>query len=422
MFIVPEITAAGWLVYALLFFGLYVTVVVLLIFFENVGKLEEGQKERKAPPADLPSLTILIPAFNEQDSIAESIERALASDYPQDSLYVMVVDDGSQDRTGEIVEGFADRGVTLIQKPNSGKAASVNYGLARVQTPYVLIIDADTNIRPDAAAIMMEYLLGDPEAAAVVPTVHIHDPSTLLERIQMVEYSIGNFFRRMFASIGSFSLVPACVAAGTKEIIALGGFNEDTLTEDLEMGLRIKLSGRQILHATEAIVLTRAPDTMAALQKQRLRWQYGGYENVIKYRNFMFNREYADFGMFGFPVFVLSRFVTLAFLLLISASIASAAARHLRMVYWAGAGAYVARMLALPSFALPMSPVSYVLAVGFAFNLAFFLLAVKYTRIKGNIPAFLIYIFLFWMVFAFFSLKALILFIIRLPPGWKAPK
>ncbi len=422
MFLTPVLTNTGIVIYALVFFGLYVTICLLLVFLEYMGDLNRKKKDFQLMDADSPGITVVIPAFNEQETIGATIKGILESDYPGDKLKILVVDDGSTDNTGKIVCKYKDKRVSYFRKENSGKASSVNQGLKKVKTPYVLIIDADTSIDPDAIAIMMEYILSDDNAAAAVPTVDIHDPKSFLEHIQTVEYSLGNFFRRLFASIGSFSLVPACVLARTHELIDLGGFDENTLTEDLEMGLRIRLGNRMILHATEAKAYTKAPDTIKSLQKQRLRWQYGGYENVIKYREFFFNRKYSDFGFFGFPVFVLSRFVTILFLLFIVYNIFSVITRNLRIIYWAGLDSYLSRLISIPTINLPLTPLSYILMLGFIINLVVFILAMKYSRIKGRFTSFLIYILFFWMIFAYFSLKALILFIIRHPPGWKTQK
>ncbi len=170
MFIVPEITAVGWLIYALLFFGLYVTVVIFIVFLDNVADLEKRRRDLCTDAGDMPPLTILIPAFNEEAAIAQSIQGAVDSEYPTDKLTVLVIDDGSTDQTAQIVKSYADQGVCLLQKPNSGKAASVNHGLKSIDTPYVLIIDADTHIRPDACAIMMEYM-GCPGSVAMITRV-----------------------------------------------------------------------------------------------------------------------------------------------------------------------------------------------------------------------------------------------------------
>ena len=417
MFITPYTTEFGLLIYVLLFFGLYVTVLLFLLFLDNVGELEK-KHNKKVVSNVLGGLTVLIPAYNESSIIEKCVEDALKLNYSD--LKVLVVDDGSTDDTANIVRNLGGENVEVITKINSGKAASVNFGLEKITSPYVLIMDADTRIHSDAAGIMMDYLQNNSEAIAVVPTVQILEPNSFIERIQVVEYSLGNFFRRMFASINSFSLVPACVLAERKDLLNLGGFNEDTLTEDLEMGLRIKANHRQILHATEAKAFTKAPNTFDVLQKQRLRWQYGGYENIIKYRKFMFNRKYGDFGVFGFPVFVLSRFVTLTFFLLIIQGFISELLRQLRLIYWGGLESYLLRIFSTPTFHIPSTPSTYILVFGFLFNIAFFYIALKYTSVKADLGTFLVYVFLFWMVFAYFSFKALLLFLIRHPPGWKA--
>ena len=203
MLVLQALTPVLFANYVLVFLGLFASVFLLLVFLDDEeGRMSSSQHTHSGTQ---PRVSVLIPAYNEEEGIGKTIESILASDYPQDKLSILVVDDGSSDATAERTISYSDRGVSLIHKPNSGKAASINHGLMHISSELVLIVDADTYLEPDALPKMLDTLEGDSRLAACVPTVHISEGKTLLEAIQTVEYSIGNFLRKLFSSIGSFS-------------------------------------------------------------------------------------------------------------------------------------------------------------------------------------------------------------------------
>lgn len=418
MMLVPEISAMLVVRYAIIFFGTYTTIVFLLIFLEERERLAATATRASPSPEALPPITVIVPAYNEEDSIASTLDALLSLTYPADRLSILVVDDGSTDGTAGIVSAYADRGVELLSKDNSGKAASINEGLARVTDDYVLVVDADTYLEGDALERMYAYLEGE-KTAAVVPTIQILAPRNLLEQVQMVEYTFGNFLRRIFTGIGSFALVPACVLLRTKVLRNVGGFDESALTEDFELGLRLKHAHFDIAHATEVSAKTRAPDSLKAIERQRMRWYYGGYENLQKYRDFFFNRAYGDFGVFTYPMTFLSIAATVILFFYVLLTVFLQVYNNLLVLYFGGPQLYLSTWLTPPTLTAPLNPLSYLLFFCLATSILVFALAKRYTRLHRYTLGFAAYVSVYWLLFSYFRVKALILYGLHRRPGWK---
>ena len=138
---------------------------------------------RTAPPpemtdADLPSMTLLIAAYNEEAVIAARVENALAMDYPREKLRILIASDGSSDKTAEIIARYADRGVRVLDyRERRGKAGTLNAAMAEVETELVLLSDANTNFEPAAARKMASWF-ADPNLGVVCGKLVLVDPGT----------------------------------------------------------------------------------------------------------------------------------------------------------------------------------------------------------------------------------------------------
>ncbi|MFH1721075.1 MAG: glycosyltransferase family 2 protein [Candidatus Altiarchaeota archaeon] len=416
--LLPEISILMAIRYGVIFFGTFTTVVFLLIFLEERERIISSEK-RKAPQGDnLPNITILIPAFNEEDCISSTLDSLLSLTYPKKKLKIFVVDDGSKDKTAEIVKSYKEKGIELIGKENTGKAASINFGFENVKDDFVLVVDADTYLTEDALERMYSYLTDDTIAASV-PTIQILKPRNLLEQVQMVEYTFGNFLRRIFTTIGSFALVPACVLLRSDVLRKVGGFDESALTEDFELGLRLKHEHFNIAHATEVIAKTRAPNTFKAIERQRMRWYYGGYENLLKYRDFLFNKKYEDFGVFTFSMTFISIAATVFLFLYVLLTVSFQIYNNVLILYFGGPTLYISTWLTPPTFQTPLNPLAYLLLFCMITSIIVFSLAKRYTHLHHYTLGFVAYVTLYWFIFSFFRVKALILFLLHRRPGWK---
>ena len=302
-----EIVAA--LEYLIAFFSLFSVSFFILLF------LRHRNDYLKTPPGRnwQPTVSIVIPAYNEAAYIANSIRSLLTVDYPHDKLEIIVVDDGSTDDTYKIAKSFQDNVVKAFTKKNGGKGAALNFGIAKAKGELVATMDADSYLSPDVIKEMLP-LFDEPDVMAVTPAVKVRASDSWLKELQRVEYLMILFSRKLLSFIDSVPVTPGPFSMFRAEVFRkVGGFDERNLVEDQEMALRIQAHNYRIRSSLTAAVYTEPPDNMGDLMRQRVRWQRGGFRNYWKYR-YMIKPEYGDFGMYFIPLNFLS--ITAFFLLL----------------------------------------------------------------------------------------------------------
>jgi cellulose synthase/poly-beta-1,6-N-acetylglucosamine synthase-like glycosyltransferase/peptidoglycan/xylan/chitin deacetylase (PgdA/CDA1 family)/spore germination protein YaaH len=264
---------------------------------------EDKKIDRKKLPDDqLPPVSIIVPAYNEEVTVIKTIASLLKTDYP--NFEIIFVDDGSKDKTFEMVnDAYGDhKNVTILTKPNGGKASALNFGITHAHHDFVVCIDADTQLKHDAVYHLMAYFI-DEEIGAVAGTVKVGNENNLITRWQSIEYiTAQNMDRRAFDLLNSITVVPGAIGAFRKSaVFRAGGFTYDTLAEDCDLTMRILRQGFIVKNSAEAIAYTEAPETLNALLKQRFRWSFGVIQSFWKNREVLFNKKYKYFGMVGMP-------------------------------------------------------------------------------------------------------------------------
>jgi cellulose synthase/poly-beta-1,6-N-acetylglucosamine synthase-like glycosyltransferase/spore germination protein YaaH/peptidoglycan/xylan/chitin deacetylase (PgdA/CDA1 family) len=236
-----------------------------------------------------PRVAVLIPAYNEEKVIERTIQGALDSDYP--NLRVIVIDDGSKDRTLEIARRAfaADEAagrVLILTKPNGGKAEALNFGLEHIGDAEVFVgIDADTIIAPDAIARLVPHFL-NPKVAAVAGNAKVGNRVNLWTRWQALEYITSqNFERRALNTMGAVSVVPGAIGAWrTTAVRGAGGYHVDTVAEDADLTMALLRNGYRVEYEDMALAFTEAPTSANALMRQRFRWSFGILQAVFKHK------------------------------------------------------------------------------------------------------------------------------------------
>ncbi|MCM3870428.1 MAG: glycosyltransferase [Pyrinomonadaceae bacterium] len=249
-----------------------------------------------------PFVSVIVPAYNEELVIAKTIESLLASTYP--AFEIIVVDDGSSDRTIEVVvDRFAgENRVRLFTKQNGGKAEALNFGIRHACGEIIVALDADTLFTPDTIAALA-HRFHDLSVAAVAGNAKVGNRINLLTRLQALEYITSqNMDRRAFASLNCITVVPGAVGAWRRDLVErAGGFSSDTLAEDQDLTLKIRRLGYQVSYEENAIAWTEAPASLKALAKQRFRWSYGSLQCMWKHRDALFRRRYGTLGLIAMP-------------------------------------------------------------------------------------------------------------------------
>jgi len=237
-----------------------------------------------------PRVAVLIPAYNEEKVIERTIQGALDSDYPD--LRVIVIDDGSKDRTLEIARrAFAPEEaagkVIILTKPNGGKAEALNYGLQHIGDAELFVgIDADTIIAPDAISRMVPHFL-NPKVAAIAGNAKVGNRVNLWTRWQALEYITSqNFERRALNVLGAVSVVPGAIGAWRVSAVSeAGGYHTDTVAEDADLTMALLRNGYRVEYEDCALAFTEAPTNANGLMRQRFRWSFGILQAVFKHRD-----------------------------------------------------------------------------------------------------------------------------------------
>jgi cellulose synthase/poly-beta-1,6-N-acetylglucosamine synthase-like glycosyltransferase/peptidoglycan/xylan/chitin deacetylase (PgdA/CDA1 family) len=275
-----------------------------LIFLAGLS-LSNLRAERLAgepPPANHIRASVIVPAFNEEKVIVQTVERLLDSDHPE--LEIIVVDDGSKDKTFEVLQArfTGENRVSLIQVANGGKARALNVGLSRASGEIIVALDADTVFQRDTIPRLLRWF-DDPKVGAVAGNAKVGNRTNMVTRWQALEYIVAqNLERRALAALGTLTVVPGAVGAWRRSaLLALGGFRSDTLAEDQDLTIGMQEKGYRVRFDSSAIAWTEAPSTFSGLAKQRFRWAYGTLQCLWKYAHLTFNPKYGALGMLALP-------------------------------------------------------------------------------------------------------------------------
>lgn len=291
------------LMYPFLFLSMYFEVLLLLSFFENAKKIknEESQNVKHYP-----TVTIAVPCWNEEKTLAATLDSLLSLDYPKDKLSIIIVDDGSKDTTLAIARLYEEKHPSIIQaitKVNGGKHTAVNLALSLSTSDLFGCLDADSFVDRKALRIIASYFEHHKEAMAVTPCIHIRDPKTIIQRLQAVEYLMGVFLRKAFGQLDAIQVTPGPFSIFKKEVFEkVGGYRKAHNTEDYEITLRMHKHHLKIMNSHKALVYTVGPATFKGYFYQRLRWARGFLENSLDYKELFFKKEYGNFGMFTLPM------------------------------------------------------------------------------------------------------------------------
>jgi cellulose synthase/poly-beta-1,6-N-acetylglucosamine synthase-like glycosyltransferase/peptidoglycan/xylan/chitin deacetylase (PgdA/CDA1 family)/spore germination protein YaaH len=261
---------------------------------------------RRSPVYDTaysPSVAVVVPAYNEEKVIIQTVTSLLACDLSS-QLEIIVVDDGSSDTTYSAAKSaFAGHPrVRVFTQPNGGKPAALNFGIAQTQAEIVVALDADTVFTRDTIAKLIRHF-ADPQIGAVAGNAKVGNRINLLTRWQALEYVTSqNLDRRAFSVLNCITVVPGAVGAWRRELIErAGGFDQSTLAEDADLTMAIRKLGYAIVYEDEAIALTEAPDTVRGFIRQRYRWMFGTMQAAWKHVDALFRPRYGALGFVALP-------------------------------------------------------------------------------------------------------------------------
>jgi len=293
--------AALYLWGALSFFTWMLIISLSLVFYVNFFciPLAIYQKRHELKHAEslnyFPSISILIPAYNEEKVLRRAIETTIEATYPTNKE-IIVIDDGSTDMTYSIAQEYIKKGVILVRRPNGGKAVAINHGLRFARGEIIVIVDADSLVGKNSLIELVQPMR-DPDIAAVAGNIKVLNRMNWLTKCQALEYIASiNVYRRALDVFGSVTVVPGALGAYRREVLEGGGcYDPDTLVEDFDVTIKTLKTGK----------VAEAPQTLRDLIKQRLRWYRGNLQAMWKHRDAAFNARYGFLQKLAFPFMVI---------------------------------------------------------------------------------------------------------------------
>jgi cellulose synthase/poly-beta-1,6-N-acetylglucosamine synthase-like glycosyltransferase len=295
-----------------------------------------------------PAVTIIVPAWNEEHIIVETVRSALGVDYPR--ISVIVVDDGSTDSTlkrlaaafklaplhqaynpmlpTRAVRNFYFNpqipNLLLVHKQRGGKHDALNTGINLCSSPYFCCLDADCILERDSLLRLMDPILRSPKEAIVSggivriingcsekggQIVKLGLPAASLARFQVVEY-LRSFLtgRNGWSLLGGTVIVSGALALFQRQVVMeVGGFSADTVTEDMDLIVTLRQWAAknkrdvEMSFTSDPVCWTECPASLTMLNRQRRRWQLGLCQTLWKHREMLFHRQYGMVGLFSLP-------------------------------------------------------------------------------------------------------------------------
>ncbi|MBU6214393.1 glycosyltransferase [Patescibacteria group bacterium] len=289
------------LTYPFLFIAIFFESFLLVTFLSKPARASRAKSI--APTA--PNVAVIVPVWNEETTLAGTIDSLLALDYPAEKLSIILVNDGSTDATPAVIDRFAHHPqITALHKENGGKFSAMNLGVEHARGAELIgFLDADSFVAPDSLREIVAAFDAS-RVAAVTASMAVHEPQTFMQRMQYAEYTLAITLRHVLASLNGLYVTPGPFSFYRRSVLAeLGPFKHAHLAEDMEMAMRLQRAGYAIGNAIRARVYTKSPPTLPKLVKQRVRWTTGFLRNILfDYRDLIGIRKNAVLGMFVLPL------------------------------------------------------------------------------------------------------------------------
>lgn len=289
-----------YIAWLLIFSSVFLSIFYLSIY-SSVNDREEEIKEMD----EYPSVTILMPAYNESNVVEEALNSVKELDYP--NFNVIFVNDASTDDTLEKARKYSSEKIEILEhNVNKGKAAALNTGLEEATGEYIVVQDADSKIESELLYKAVTKMDAERTLGAVIASIKPLKADNFVRKLQRVEYQLTNFYRMLMTEINTLNVTPGAFSIyRTVDVKNVGGFDEGNLTEDLEMAFNLRKHGKMFEMIYFDSSYTDFPGTFKDLYNQRVRWSRGFIYNGWKYKEMFFNKEYGYFGTLQLPMLVI---------------------------------------------------------------------------------------------------------------------
>lgn len=267
-------------------FSILFGILMVLFFFAIVPFFK--RKEYKL--SETHPVSIIIPAYNEAENIGKTLKAIFSSDYPKEKMEIIVVDDGSKDKTIDIAKGF---GVNVLKQNHLGKVEALNHGIRNATNELIVTMDADITLKKDAIRKVLSPF-SDEKMGAVGGVMKIEKPKNMLGFFQNIEYISMSLVKEGFSQLFNTSLgFYGCFCCYRKSVLErIGGFPKSTESEDIDISLQIRKAGYKTLVLGSAVATTPAKETLKEFFRQRMRWAKGMLQVLVKHRDMLASMDW----------------------------------------------------------------------------------------------------------------------------------
>ncbi len=248
-----------------------------------------------------PLVSVLIPAWNEEKGILKTVETILESRYR--NMEIIIVNDGSTDSSDKLIRAFIRKyhknipdspdkiKIIYHYKQNGGKGAALNTALTFSSGDLIMSIDADCVVLPETIGNFVRNFV-DPKIMAAVGNVKVGNTQKIVGVVQYLEFLFSFYFKKADSVMNTIYIIGGAAGVFRSEVFEkLGGYNITSITEDIELSMRIQNAGMKVVYADDAVVYTEGASEVPDLMKQRLRWKRGRFETFFEYRHMFFSRD-----------------------------------------------------------------------------------------------------------------------------------
>jgi poly-beta-1,6-N-acetyl-D-glucosamine synthase len=248
-----------------------------------------------------PMVSVLVPAWNEEEGVITTAEALLKSSYK--NMEIIIIDNASTDNTetnarnlikkyeNSLEYGVSHINIIYYREERRGKGHALNKGIRMANGDIIMSIDADCYVPPYTVENFVGHFR-DPKVMAAVGNVKIGNTNNVLGVVQNLEFLFSFYFKKSDSLLGSIYIIGGAAGAFRKEVFKkLGGYNTYNITEDIDLSVRIQHSGMKIVYAPDAVVYTEGAADFAGLIKQCLRWKRGRLQTFLEYRHLFFSTD-----------------------------------------------------------------------------------------------------------------------------------
>jgi len=279
------------------------------MLFVPMAVLSKYKEDIQPDVKSYPKISVIIPAYNEEKVIANTIEGLLETKYPKKEI--IFVDDGSKDKTLEIASQYKDK-IKVLHKENGGKATAINYGVLYSTGEIIVIVDADTIIGRQSLKEIVKGFEINEHVAAVAGNIKVRNRTNWITKCQALEYITGiQIVRRAFDVFGSITIVPGALGAFKKSFLKeAGAYGKETIVEDFDQTIKLLKAGLITQGSAKATAYTEAPNTIRDFVAQRKRWYRGNIQVLKRHSDALTNPRYGYLQKLSLPYLFLGMVIT----------------------------------------------------------------------------------------------------------------